>query len=164
MTFYEKHLARQSDLAKIHERALAETPTNGVDAHLMCRMLVSKKSDDGKDVVLESSVIRRGYKIQFTPKTGMYELFKVMTSDYYKYVDDDTIDIFLEKGFVRAVDELQVLRDRRKVEILNRKIDKAGVERNDSMIVHWRNTRKELIEKISRIEEKIESYGKYKIH
>ncbi|WZE63551.1 hypothetical protein PANI_CDS0031 [Maribacter phage Panino] len=153
MDFYQKHLARQKDLKEIHERAIRETPKGGVDENLMCIMRVKKTGDGGKTVLFEESVLRRGYKIQHTPQTDMYELFKTTSTDYYKYVDDTIIDEFLEKGFVRAVDEHQIKRDRRRVELLNRKIDKANSERNDSLIIHWRNKRKELIEKISKIEE-----------
>lgn len=153
MNFYEKHMARQEDLKAIHDRAMEETPTGGVDANLMCIMEIVKNDDDMNPKLFETAVLRRGFKIQYTIKTGMYELFRTTTTDYYKYVDDTIIDEFLEKGFVRAADEHQIIRDRKRVEFLNKKIDKANSERNDSLMIHWRQRRKELIEKISRIEE-----------
>lgn len=157
MNFYEKHLARQDDLKIIHEGAIKDTPTHGIDASLMCVLEIIKNDDQQNPILYEKSVLRRGYKIQYTALTNMYELFLTTTTDYYKYVGDTIIDEFLEKGFVRTADEHQVIRDRKKVEILNRKIDKANSERNDSLMIHWRQRRKELIEKISRIEENLAS-------
>jgi hypothetical protein len=153
MNFYDKHMARQDDLKKIHEGAIRDTPIGGVDSNLMCVMEIIKNNDDMQPELFETAVLRRGYKIQHTVKTDMYELFRTTTTDYYKYVDDTIIDEFLEKGFVRAADEHQIARDRKRVEYLNKKIDKANSERNDSLMIHWRSRRKELIEKITRIEE-----------
>lgn len=155
MNFYEKHLARQEDLKKIHDDALSSTPVGGVDSNLMCIMRITKPDDDGVAELIEESVLRRGYKIQYTAKTGMYELFNITTTDYYKYVDDTIIDEFLAKGFIRTVDEHQILRDQKRVEFYGRKIDKANSQRNDSLMVHWRQRRLELIEKISRIQESL---------
>lgn len=153
MNFYEKHLSRQSDLKIIHNRAMEETPSGGVDANLMCKMKIIKNDDDMNPKLFETAVLRRGFKIQHTLKTNMYELFLINTTDYYKYADDSVIDEFLEKGFVKAADDYQIKRDRRRIEILNKKIDKANSERNDSLMIHWKNRRMELIEKISKIEE-----------
>lgn len=118
-------------------------------------MRIVGRDDNGDEFLIEESVIRRGYKIQHTSKTDMYELFNVTTTDYYKYVDDKGIDEFLEKGFVRTADEHQIVRDRKRVDYYNRKIEKASSERNDSMMVHWRQRRQELIDKISKIEENL---------
>ena len=118
-------------------------------------MRIVATDDDGNEILFEESVLRRGYKIQYTAKTNMYELFRTTTTDYYKYVNDTIIDEFLEKGFVRTADEHQIARDRKRVEYLNRKIDRANSERNDSLMVHWRQRRKELMDKISRIEENL---------
>lgn len=116
--------------------------------------IIGRDAND-EEYLIEESVLRRGYKIQYTSKTDMYELFHTNTTDYYKYANDTIIDEFLDKGFVRAADEHQVIRDRKRVEYLNRKIDRANSERNDSLMVHWRQRRKELMDKISKIEESL---------
>jgi len=150
-------MARQEDLKQIYEGAVRDTPVGGVAPNLMCRMNVIKADENNSPVIAETAILRRGYKIQHTVKTGMYELFLTTTTDYYKYVDDTIIDEFLEKGFVRAVDEHQVKRDKRQVKSLNKKIESATNVRNDSLMVHWRNKRRDLIEKISLIEESLAS-------
>lgn len=147
MNFMEKIVARQEDLKLIHQRALEELPQ---------QTFVTDYIDSSNQIhIIEKSVMRRGFKIQYTDKTGMYELFNIQTTDYYKYTTDSLIDMFLEKGFKRSVDELQIERDRRRVESLNKKIDTANSQRNDSLIIHWRKRREQLINNISKIEEKL---------
>lgn len=152
MNFYEKHLARQEDLQIIHTLALEDTPKNGVEDNLKCVMRIYLKDDAGTDYLSELSVLRRGYKIQWTAQTKMYELFNTQCTDYYKYVKDTIIDRFLKDGFVRTCDELQIARDRKRIEYLNKKIGKANSERNDSLMIHWRQRRIDLIENINKIE------------
>jgi hypothetical protein len=149
-------MARQDDLKAIHTRAIKETQAqNHVADNLKCIYSVQINDDQGNPYLAELSVLRRGFKIQWTSKIGMYELLRTNTSEFYKWVDTKDIDIFLEEGFIRTVDKRQLKRDRSAVSALNKKIGQANSERNDSLMVHWRQRRIDLIDRISKIEESL---------
>ena len=105
--------------------------------------------------ISERSFFRRGYKIAHTTQTGLYELLRTNTSDYYKHATDKEIAFFETHGWVRASDMKQVERNRSSLKVYNRKIDNANKERNDSLMTHWRRRRRELIDNISSIEESL---------
>jgi len=129
----------QKNLKKIWESALDTIPRS----HML-------ESDD------EVSFVRRGYKISRTyiPDYGnYYELLETYSNDYYKWVKQTDYNLFKKKGFRRAVDELQVARNTKKIKHYSRKIESASSDRNDSLIVHWQRRRKELIEKNTLIQE-----------
>lgn len=156
MNQYDLHMARQDDLKAIHTRAIKETEDQHYVAdNLKCIYSVDLNDDQGKPYMAELSVLRRGFKIQWTAKAGMYELLRTNTSEFYKWVSESDINAFLEHGFIRTVDERQLERDRKQVEYLNKKIGKANSERNDSLMVHWRQRRVDLIDRISKIEESL---------
>lgn len=151
MSFMERIYKRQADFQQIWIDALATS-------HWREEMVIRKQETDPdsgekQDFLDEQSFMRRGYKIQYTAKTGMYELFAIHTSDFYKYPSDAIIDEFLAKGWTRTCDEHQIARNKKQVEKFNRKIDNANKERNDSLMTHWRTRREELINNISSIEE-----------
>ena len=156
-TFMQKVLDLQPDLEKIFYDAMSTSPEREIH-------IVKYHSDDsttGEEVV-ERACMRRGYKIVYTPKTGIYELLRCNTSDYYKHAPKSEVKDFVKLGWLRAVDERQLKRDRKRLAKFNRKIDNANEQRNDSLMVHWRKRRRELIDNISSIEEKMnsENYGK----
>jgi len=156
MNQYDIHIARQSDLKAIHTRAIKETETqHHVADNLKCIYSVQLNDDLGNPYLAELSVLRRGFKIQWTSKIGMYELLRTNTSEFYKWVAEKDIDLFLKEGFIRTVDLKQLKRDRKSVDALNKKIGKANSERNDSLMVHWRQRRIDLIDRISKIEESL---------
>jgi len=152
MTSYKKHMEMQDYLKVIYTRAMEEVPKAGVSANLMCVMTISKPDKNMNNVVSEVSILRRGYKINYTVKTGMYELFTTTSSDYYKYVTETTIKEFIKKGFIRTVDEHQIKRYESRIEALKAKINDDNIERNDSWMVHWKQQITEIREKIDSIQ------------
>lgn len=150
-TFMDRIIAQQDKLEKIWIDAVATSPPR--------ELLIVNKRNENTDRIetVEESVLRRGYKIQYTPKTGLYELLRINTSDYYKHATDKEIKEFARDGWIRSVDERQVLRDRKRLAKFNKKIDNANEQRNDSLMTHWRRRRMELIDNISSIEEKLNS-------
>lgn len=148
-TFMQRIIDNQRILKLIWEDAMATSPQR--------QMMIVRKRNESTDVVeiVEQSVLRRGYKIQYTEKTGLYELLRTNTSDYYKHVNNTEMLQFAEEGWLRTCDTKQVERDRKRLAKFNKKIDNANEQRNDSLITHWRRRRMELIENISSIEEKL---------
>ena len=115
-------------------------------------MLDNRVFDSGNSIW----IARKGYKLQRTYIEDfgfLYEAFATHSSDYYKWVKLTELGMFEEWGFNRAVDCLLVHRLEKKINFLTRKIRKAGDNRNDSLVVHWRRKRKELIERKTRVEE-----------
>lgn len=154
MSLYDIHMERQEDLKLIHARALEETQAqHAVPDNLKCIQRIQLQDDAGESYLAELSVLRRGYKIQWTAQTKMYELLNIQNNEYYKWVNNTIIDRFLKNGFLRSCDELQIYRNKAEVKRLNTKLQKANSDRNDSLIVHWRQRRVDLIEKITAIEE-----------
>lgn len=151
-TFMQKVLDLQPDLEKIWLDAMSNSP----DREIM--IVKSRDTETDKTEVVERACLRRGYKIVYTPKTGLYELLRTNTSDYYKHATKAEVKDFVKKGWLRAVDQRQVDRDRKRLAKFNRKIDNANEQRNDSLMTHWRRRRMELIDNISSIEEKMASY------
>lgn len=153
MSFMQRIYDRQGDIQQIWLDALATSP----EPQEMYIYSTDTDIDTEEEihVVQEHSFLRRGYKIQYTPKTGLYELFHTNSSDFYKYPNDAVIDEFLENGWLQTTDAHQVIRDRKRLDIYNRKIEKASSQRNDSLMTHWRKRREELINNISFIEERI---------
>lgn len=148
-TFMQKVIDQQPQLKQIFFDAMATSPEREIH-------IVRKRNEEtDKTEVVERACFRRGYKIVYTPKTGMYELLRTNTSDYYKHASTAEVKDFLKKGWLRAVDERQVLRDRLRLAKYNRRIDNANEQRNDSLMVHWRKRRRELIDNISSIEEQM---------
>jgi hypothetical protein len=121
-------------------------------------MIVKQRNTEtNRTEIVEKSVLRRGYKIQYTEKTGLYELFRTNSSDYYKHASNAEIALFERKGWLAAVDTQQIARDKMRLAKYNKKIDNANEQRNDSLMTHWRRRRLELIDNISSIEEKLNS-------
>lgn len=148
-TFMQRILDKQQDLMDIWMDAMNTSPNRQI-------MIVKKRNENtDKEEVVEKSVLRRGYKIQYTEKTGIYELFRTNTSDYYKHATDSEIKLFVRKGWIRTCDEQQIIRDKKRLAKYNKKIDNANEQRNDSLMTHWRKRRKELIDNISSIEESL---------
>jgi len=146
---------RQSDLKNIWYDALTSSPLREI-------MVVKTTGYDPKtnqtvDKVKEKSIIRRGYKIQYTYSTDMFELFHTNKVNHYKYPSDRVITEFVNNGWLDTVDRHQVQRWQDILDEYNYKIDNASQQRNDSLITHWRNKRQELIYKISSVEEEIKS-------
>lgn len=133
---------KQSQLKFIFLKALNQLPPNNI-----------MKVTNEEGVLKEHSIIRRGYKLTYTVDADLYELFKIhSTNGYYKYAHEEIIDIMCKEGFVNYVDKEQIDRLKQRVSYYNKKIDKANEDRNDSLIVHWRKRRKELIDSIIQIE------------
>lgn len=148
-TFMQRILDKQSTLMGIWMDAMKTSPTREI-------MIVKQRNvDTDKIEIVEKSVLRRGYKIQYTEKTGLYELFRTNSSDYYKHASNAEIELFKRKGWLRAADEQQIARDKIRLAKFNKKIDNANEQRNDSLMTHWRKRRLELINNISSIEEKL---------
>lgn len=154
-TFMQKIIDLQPQLETIFYDAMSTSPEREIH--------VVKKRDEESSVptVVERSCMRRGYKIMYTTKTGLYELLRTNTSDYYKHATKAEILDFVKHGWLRSVDTRQLKRDRTRLAKFNKKIDNANEQRNDSLMVHWRRRRMELIDNISSIEEKMnsEDYG-----
>lgn len=153
MSFMKRIWDRQGDIQAIWFDALLHSPETQT-------MVVTKKetdSDTGEeyDDVVEHGFLRRAFKVQFTPRTGMYELFHTNSSDYYKYPSDAVIDAFLNDGWLQTTDRLQVERDRKRLDVYNKKINSASSKRNDSLMTHWKKRREDLIHNISTIEERM---------
>lgn len=142
-------MQNQEALKSIHKLAFE-------NANPINKMVIEKIEYDGKVSIIEHSVIRRGFKIQYKGNTNIYELLNITVSDFYKYVDDKTIKKILKKGFVRFVDEEQVRRDRKKINTLNKKVEEALFQNNNSLATHWVKKRQNLINKISLIEDKLQ--------
>lgn len=140
---------RQADLKLIWENAVKTAPSR---QHMVVR---TTDEDTGEPVLLEQSVLRRGFKVTYNPRMEVYELLAIYGGPFYKYASDKEIDFFLSVGFVRACDMLQIKRHKRKIDKYSAKIDKANSERNDSVITHWRNRRLELVNDKSLIEENL---------
>jgi hypothetical protein len=151
----QRIIDRQGDIQQIWLDALATSPEP--QEMYIFTMETDPVTQEKVPMVQEHSFLRRGYKIQYTPKTGLYELFHTNSSDYYKYPNDKVIDEFLENGWLQTTDAHQVIRDRKRLTAYNRKIEGAASTRNDSLMTHWRKRREELINNISFIEEKITS-------
>lgn len=151
-TFMQKVLDLQPDLEKIFYDAMSTSPEREI------HIVKTRNEESSVEEIVERACLRRGYKIVYTPKTGIYELLRTNTSDYYKHSPKTEVKDFVKKGWLRAVDERQIARDRKRLAKFNRKIDNANEQRNDSLMVHWRKRRRELIDNISSIEEKMASY------
>jgi len=150
-TFMDRIVKQQNTLMDIWMDAMKTSPVREI--------MIVKKRNENTDIVeiVEKSVLRRGYKIQYTEKTGLYELFRTNSSDYYKHASNAEIKLFERKGWIAAVDAQQIARDKKRLAKYNKKIDNANKERNDSLMTHWRRRRLELIDNISSIEERLNS-------
>ena len=148
-SFMDKIIKLQPVLKEIHANAFATSPDR--------QMMVVHKRNEATDKLelVEAACLRRGYKITLTAKTGLYELLRTNTSDYYKHATAKEVEQFKVDGWIRACDENQIKRDKVKLTRYNKKIDNANKERNDSLMTHWRRRRRELIDNISSIEEKL---------
>lgn len=142
---------RQGDLRLIWEDAITTAPPHN-------QMVIEYLSDNGHHVLVEHAVIRRGFKVTYNNRMGVYELLSVHSGDFYKYATDEEIDHHLRVGFVRACDLMQIERYKGKIEGYAEKIKEANSDRNDSMITHWRNRRLELTNYISMVEENLEHW------
>ena len=148
-SFFQRILEQQDVLKAIWEDAMETSPPRQ-------RFTFSKRNESTDNVeVTERSCFRRGYKVSHTAQTGLYELLRTNTSDYYKHATDKEIKLFATEGWIKATDKLQVARNRASLKVYNRKIDNANKERNDSLMTHWRRRRRELIDNISSIEESL---------
>jgi hypothetical protein len=148
-TFMQRILNQQDKLKAIWEDALKTSPKREL-------MVVAERDQDGNVIeIVEQACFRRGYKVTLTEKTGLYELLRTNTSDYYKHTTNAEIELFRRKGWIRACDEQQVIRDKKRLAKFNKKIDNANEQRNDSLMTHWRKRRMELIDNISTLEEKL---------
>lgn len=148
-TFMQRIINRQADLQKIWQDAMETSPEREI-------IIIRSRNEETNLVhVVERACMRRGWKIVYTPKTGMYELLRTNTSDYYKHATEKDVDFFLKEGWLRACDIKQLERDRNRLDKFNKKIDNANKQRNDSLMTHWRKRRLELIENITSIEEKL---------
>lgn len=146
---------RQEELKGIWYDALVNSPQSNI-------MMVNTRKYDPElnltvDVVKEHSIIRRGYKIQYTASNEMYELFHTNKVNHYKYPSDRVITEFVNNGWLDTVDRHQIQRWQDILDEYNYKIDNASQQRNDSLITHWRNKRQELIYKISSVEEEMKN-------
>lgn len=150
-TFMDRIVEQQNTLRGIWIGAMVTSP----DREMM--VVYRRNENTDKKELVESSVLRRGYKIQYTEKTGLYELFRTNSSDYYKHASNKEVKLFKEDGWITAVDTQQIARDKKRLAKYNKKIDNANEQRNDSLMTHWRRRRLELIDNISSIEEKLNS-------
>jgi hypothetical protein len=150
-TFMQRIIDAQDKLQFIFNDAVATTsPRQELK-------VVKRNKDTGREELVEHAVMRRGWKVCYTAKTGLYELLRIDNTDYYKNALDSEVQRFVKQGWIRACDEMQVEKDRKRLARYNRKIDNANEQRNDSLMVHWRRRRKELIDSISSIEESLSS-------
>lgn len=148
-SFFMRIIEQQDALKAIWEDAMETSPPRQ-------RFIFSTRNEATDTIeVTERSCFRRGYKIAHTTRTGLYELLRTNTSDYYKHATDKEIKLFVEQGWIKACDTQQVKRNRASLKMYNRKIDNANKERNDSLMTHWCRRRKELIDNISSIEESL---------
>lgn len=137
--------SKQKELKVIWESAVVSS-----DSPVTYEMLVRDTEDKS---VIEHSFFRRGFKAQYNPSTGLYELYNIKGSDYYKHASNKLIDTFYKKGFRRAVDEEKIKSSRRKLKSYDKKINEADQQRNDAWMVHWKKKRRELLDEIILIEE-----------
>lgn len=151
-------LNRQKQMQTIWFDAQENSPET--QEMIVTKRLIDEDTLEPYQAVVEHSFLRRGFKVQYTPDTGLYELFHINSSTFYKYPTDETIDVFLKKGWLDAVDELQLERHDKQLKMYNRKIENATAERNDSIMVHWRKRRQTLVEKISIIQERMKERNK----
>lgn len=148
-SFMQRIINQQEKLKAIWEDAERTSPPRQ-------RFVFSKRNEATDSVeVTERSFFRRGYKVSHTTQTGLYELLRTNTSDYYKHATNAEIELFNKKGWIVGCDTQQIARNRASLKTYNRKIDNANKERNDSLITHWRRRRMELINNISSIEESL---------
>lgn len=107
----------------------------------------------------EAAMFRKGYKIQRTYIEDfgyIYEILATFGTGYYKWVREKDVELFEQHSFERAADILQVERINGRINILTKRIKKAGDSRNDSLVVHWRNQREDFVKRKSKVEEKLQ--------
>lgn len=102
------------------------------------------------------SVVCYGYKVSrsyFKNYGFLYELLEIHSNEFYKWVKQKDLPLFVDEGFKIAAAKLQVKRHNAKIDDYTRKIEAASSDRNDSLVIHWRRKRKEITRIKTLIEE-----------
>lgn len=76
-------------------------------------------------------IIYRGFKLSLFKEDEYVELLNARSSDFYKFISDNQLKLFLENGFIKECDRLQVQRDYRRVDLLSARI-KTCIEKSDA--------------------------------
>lgn len=117
-----------------------------------------KEASNNIDVEIETeteiSYLYSGYKITKFKENEKILIYDIRISDFYNEVQGELLQNFIEKGFERCCDELQILKDERRIKIADWYIMKAIWNKDEDKIEKLREDRFNLLKKIENLKQK----------
>lgn len=114
----------------------------------------SNKIDVEIETDNEISYLYLGFKITKTKENEIITLYNIRISDFYNEVQGSLLKRFLQNGFEKTCDELQIERDNRRVVLVEWHISKSIVNQEDKKTKKLQKLRFDLLSKINKLKEK----------